>query len=122
MNDRVAKRLHDAINACRWIVTFTEGTDFAEYRANYMRRSAVERQIEIIGEALNVARQLSPELDLVPGIRQAIGTRNRVIHGYDTVDDEIVWDVVSNKIPALINELEALVTEHSPPNRENSAG
>jgi uncharacterized protein with HEPN domain len=110
MNERVEKRLRDAIGACHWILEFTEGTDFAEYRANYMRRSAVERQIEIIGEALNVAKQLSPDLENVPGIRQAIGTRNRLIHGYDSVDDEIVWDVARNKIPDLIIELNALLT------------
>ena len=56
----------------------------------------------IIGEALSRAAGLEPALvDRIPELRQIVGLRNRVIHGYDAVDDEIVWDIVQNKLPRL---------------------
>jgi uncharacterized protein with HEPN domain len=55
-----------------------------------------------IGEALNRAALLEPNLtERIPELRQIVGLRNRVIHGYDAVDDEIVWDIVKNKLPSL---------------------
>ena len=67
-----------------------------------MVRDAVERRLGIIGEALSRAAVLEPALvDLIPELRQIVGLRNRVIHGYDAVDDEIVWDIVRNKLPGL---------------------
>ena len=72
-----------------------QGVDFAAYERDDMVRDAVERRLGIIGEALNRAAVLEPALvDRVPELRQIVGLRNRVIHGYDAVDDEIVWDVV----------------------------
>jgi len=77
-----------------------------------MRRAAVERKFEILGEALNRAEENAPELtERVPEIRRIIGMRNRIIHGYDAVDDEIVWDAVQCKIPSLLDQLSALLGE-----------
>jgi uncharacterized protein with HEPN domain len=75
-----------------------------------MMRAAVERQLEIIGEALNLARQADETLeDRLPEIRQIIGMRNRIIHGYDSVDHMLVWDVVQAKIVPLRQKLEPLL-------------
>jgi uncharacterized protein with HEPN domain len=110
MNDETKKRLLDALEACRAIVQFTAGTDFALYAADSMRRAAVERKFEILGEALARAEASSPELaESVPEIRRIIGMRNRIIHGYDAVDDEIVWDAIQNKVPPLLEHLAALL-------------
>ena len=101
MNNQARKRIFDAIQACLAIEQFTDGTDFEGYMANAMMRSAVERQIEIIGEALNLALQTDSSLEeVLPNAYKIIGMRNRIIHGYDSVDDMIVWDVVQTKIAA----------------------
>jgi uncharacterized protein with HEPN domain len=112
MTDETKKRLHDALMACRAISSFTEGLDFSDYEdeANLLVRSGVERQLEIVGEAVRRAEDADPELiERLPELRQIVGLRNRIIHGYDSVDDEIVWDVVQNKIPALTAQLTALL-------------
>jgi len=109
MNNQVRKRLFDAIQACLAIEQFTQGADFAAYTANAMMRAAVERQIEIIGEALNLAFQSDPDLEeALPEVYRIIGMRNRIIHGYDSVDDMIVWDVVQSKIRPLRQQLEQM--------------
>ena len=110
MNNQTRKRLFDACQACLAIEEFTAGTDFAGYMGNAMMRAAVERQLEIIGEALNLAKQTDEALeDTLPEIHQIIGMRNRIIHGYDSVDHMIVWDVVQIKIVPLRQHLEQLL-------------
>ncbi len=67
------------------------GRTFAEYADDLMLRSAVERQFEIIGEALNHAEIEQPELTTsILDLRRIVGLRNRVIHGYDSVDDQLL--------------------------------
>lgn len=100
------QRIHDAIEACRTIQSFTKGVSFGDYSGNLMLRSAVERQFEILGEALNRASELEPEVvTSVPDLRRIVGMRNRIIHGYDSVDDEIVWDAIQHHVPALMAAL-----------------
>ena len=84
--------LYDISEACALIVEFTSGRSLADYRRDAMARSAVERQFEIIGEALNRLGQNDP--GLAGGITDApriVAFRNRLIHGYATVSDEVVW-------------------------------
>jgi len=110
MNNQTRKRVFDAVQACLAIEQFTEGTDFAGYMGNAMMRAAVERQLEIIGEALNLATYADESLEeVLPEVRQIIGMRNRIIHGYDSVDHMIVWDVVQVKILPLRQSLEQLL-------------
>lgn len=110
MNKQARKRLFDTIQACRAIEQFTSNTLFDGYLANAMMRSAVERQIEIVGESLNLALQADPSLDeQIPEAHRIIGMRNRIIHGYESVDDMIVWDVVQTKITPLRIQLEQLI-------------
>lgn len=109
MNNQTRKRIFDAIQACLAIEEFTKDTDFAGYMGNAMMRAAVERQLEIIGEALNLATHADDSLDeALPEAHQIIGMRNRIIHGYDSVDHMIVWDVVQTKIVPLRQSLEQL--------------
>ena len=110
MNNQTRKRVFDAVQACLAIEQFTEGTDFAGYMGNAMMRAAVERQLEIIGEALNLATHADESLEvMLPEVRQIIGMCNRIIHGYDSVDHMIVWDVVQVKILPLRQSLEQLL-------------
>ena len=102
MRPEVVKRLVDARAACVAIESFTCGYGFEAYAANAMLRSAVERQFEIVGEALGKAVLLDSTLEAqVPEIRRIVGLRNRLIHGYDSVDDQLVWDLVRHKLPPL---------------------
>ena len=92
MTNETRQRLLDVLVSCQAISQYTAGLDFAAYEREAMVRDAVERRLGIIGEALNRAVTLEPLLvDRIPELRQIVGLRNRVIHGYDAVDDEIVW-------------------------------
>ncbi len=110
MKPTLKKRLLDALDACHAIQDFVAGRTFADYERNLMLRSAVERQFEIIGEALNQAEIDHPELaTLIPDIRRIIGLRNRVIHGYDSVDDQLLWQTVHTHVPSLAQQLAQLL-------------
>jgi uncharacterized protein with HEPN domain len=110
MTDTVKKRLFDALRACEAIAAFTSETTFAEYEKDLMRRSAVERQLEIIGEALRQADKADQSVaDRIAALPEIVALRNRVIHGYDSVDDEIVWDIVQTNIPPLTHQLRGVL-------------
>lgn len=110
MKNHVNKRLFDALNACQAIEAFVAEKTFADYESNLMLRSAVERQFEIIGEALHQAEALVPELsEQLPELRRIVGMRNRIIHGYDSVDDELLWQTIRAHIPNLSQRLAQLL-------------
>ena len=112
MTDEVRKRLLDALRACDSIQEFVSGVDFGAYQDNLLLRSAVERQLEIVGEALGQAANEDEKLEeLIPAIPRIVALRNRVIHGYDSVDDEIVWDIVQSDVPVLRSRLRDLLDE-----------
>ena len=82
--------------------------DFIAYLADKMLRRAIERELEIIGEALNRIEKLNPAINITSK-KQIINMRNRVIHGYDKIDDEIIWGVLVRHLPVLkIEVLELL--------------
>jgi uncharacterized protein with HEPN domain len=116
MNSEVKKCLRDVLDAEGAIREFTAGKDFAAYERNRQLRSAIERQFEIIGEALSRLERIDPAVaGRILELRAVIGLRNRIIHGYDSVDDEIVWDIVQSKLPALQKQVEAIMEENSDP-------
>lgn len=108
---RDADYLLDILQAAKLANEFAAGKSFEEFCADFQCHFAAVRAIEIIGEAANriseVTRQEHPELPW----RQMISMRNRLIHGYDDLDLDIVWDTIRNDIPPLINLLEPLVQE-----------
>lgn len=87
-----------------------DNSDFEVYERDLKTKRAVERNIEIIGEAMNRILQIEPDIKL-SNTRQMVDTRNRIIHGYDTVSDEIMWSVVFQHLPLLKTELEHLLGE-----------
>jgi uncharacterized protein with HEPN domain len=81
--------------ACELIESFVAGKSFDDYAADALLRSGVERQFEILGEALSRLLQIAPELsNRISDTRRIISFRNRLIHGYASVADEIVWGVI----------------------------
>jgi uncharacterized protein with HEPN domain len=104
------KYLYDMQQAAALLAQFTAGKGFADYVGDAMLRAAVEREFEIIGEALGQLAKLDAEL--AAGIsehRAIVAFRNILIHGYAEVDDRLVWDVVETKLPTLMREIGALL-------------
>jgi len=103
--------IEDAVTACELILQFTLDMGENEYSADLKTQSAVERQFEIIGEALNRIKKIdSSLLDRVDNWREIIGFRNVIAHGYDVVEDEIVWNSVKEDIPVLLDQLQRIIT------------
>jgi uncharacterized protein with HEPN domain len=89
---------------------FAEGRSFADYRADAMLRSAVERQFEIVGEALNQLSKVAPEIAAgIPDLRRVVAFRNILVHGYATVDDALVWQFLGDDLDRLEKVLRSLL-------------
>ncbi|NRF37209.1 DUF86 domain-containing protein [Pedobacter foliorum] len=112
MDDKVYVWLYDMLNAIVEIESFFEEdtVEFEIYERDLKTKRAVERNIEIIGEAMNRILQIEPNISL-SNTRQMVDTRNRIIHGYDTVSDEIIWSIVFQHLPLLKSEIEGLLGE-----------
>lgn len=108
-------RLHDALDACRELLVFTSGRGFDDYQRDPMLRAAVERKLEIVGEALRKAMTGAPWIESrIPDARRIIATRNHIVHEYDALDDGLLWDAACYKIPELAALLEYVIAENQP--------
>ena len=106
------KYLFDIAEACSLIARFTAGKSFDDYTSDALLRSAVERQFEIAGEALSRLLQLSPDLiSRITDARRIVAFRNRLIHGYASVADEVVWGVVERNLEILQSEVANLLNQ-----------
>lgn len=106
----VRKYLHDVRTACDAITAFVSGQTFEEYRRQLLLRSAVERQLITIGEALNRGAKIQKSIESdITDFRSIISFRNIVVHGYDILKDDTVWGVATGKVPKLREEVEALL-------------
>ncbi|MCP4457487.1 MAG: DUF86 domain-containing protein [Cytophagales bacterium] len=85
-----------------------EEKDFKSYLKNKLLRRAVEREIEIIGEAMKQVLSIEPQIG-IESARKIVDTRNWVIHSYDTVDDVIIWGIVSKHLPKLEIEIKDIL-------------
>lgn len=104
--------LADVLDAARLIGQFTVDRDLESYRSDAMLRSAVERQLEIIGEALIRLVRTDPTVAArISDVATIIGFRNVLAHGYDVVDDEIVWETIRVDLPRLEAETAGLLAE-----------
>jgi len=98
----IRKYLFDITEACELLVQFTAGKSFPDYAVDPMLRSAVERQFEVIGEALGQALRLDPSLSSrINNTGRIIAFRNRLIHGYASIANEVVWGILESNLPAL---------------------
>jgi uncharacterized protein with HEPN domain len=104
------KYLYDIREACGKLEKFTRSRSLDDYRADEMLRSAVERQFEIIGEALSKLGKLDSALVAqIRDSRRIIAFRNILIHGYATIRDETVWGVVQTDLPVLSKQVADLL-------------
>lgn len=104
--------LADVLEASRSIERFRQGIDLDGYRADELIRAGVERKLGIVGEALNRLTREDPDLAArIPDIARVVGFRNVLAHGYDVVDDEVVWKAITGDIPQLAATVESLLAE-----------
>lgn len=82
---------------------------FNEYISNKTKRRAIEREFEIIGEATNLLLKINPDIKITSA-RFMVNLRNRVIHSYDSVDNEIIWKIIMKDLPILLSEIKILLS------------
>lgn len=85
-----------------------EKIDFKKYQSDLKTKKATERNLEIIGEAVTRILKLDPNFK-IENARNIIGTRNRIIHSYDNISDEIIWTIISRELPRLKIEISKML-------------
>jgi uncharacterized protein with HEPN domain len=109
MKLEIKKFLYDIKESVESIENYLGGKrDFNIYIADKMLRRAVEREFEIIGEAMNRIEKIDSTIH-ISSKKQIINMRNRVIHGYDKIDNEIIWGTIVRHLPKLKQEIEDLL-------------
>jgi uncharacterized protein with HEPN domain len=107
MTDQGNKFLSDILQAIELIESFVSDVkDFDSYVSDLKTQSAVERQLGIIGEAVNKFEKIFPESPIT-NARKIVGFRNRLIHTYDAVDPSIVWAIIKNHLVPLKIEVKS---------------
>jgi len=114
MDERILKWLYDIKIAIAEIDSFfdTNERSFVNYQQNTLLKRAVERELEIIGEAVNriISRDSSFEKK-IQDAKNIISLRNHVIHAYDNISDENIWAILINHLPKLKSEIESLIKD-----------
>jgi uncharacterized protein with HEPN domain len=88
-----------------------EERNFKKYETNKLLRRAVERELEIIGEAINRILKVDPEIE-ISNSRRIVNLRNWVIHSYDNVDNVIIWGIIDKDLPLLKKQVADLLQKH----------
>lgn len=110
MRLEVKKHLFDILEAARDIGEYTSELEYSGFIRNGMVQAAVERKFQIIGEALNRIKRLDDSvLQSISEYQRIIAFRNIIVHGYDVIDSEIIWDAIENHLPKLRKEVERLL-------------
>jgi uncharacterized protein with HEPN domain len=110
----VRKYLYDILQACDLLAQFTDCKTFDDYSVDVLLRSGVERQFGIVGEALAQAVRVDPSLaERIVGTKRIIAFRNRLVHGYASVVDNVVWGVLETNLRALRRDVQNLLAEVS---------
>lgn len=112
MDNEIKAWLYDILNAIMEIESFFNDRpkDFINYQNDIRTKRAVERNIEIIGEALNRVLKLDENIE-IENSRKIVDARNRIIHGYDSVSDDVIWGIVIRYLPILRIEIQTLLEE-----------
>ncbi|TSJ43339.1 DUF86 domain-containing protein [Mucilaginibacter corticis] len=109
MEDEIKTWLSDIRQAINEINDFLpDKKDFFLFQKDLKTKRAIERNMEIIGEAANRILKQQPDINITD-IKKIIDTRNRIIHGYDSVSDEVIWSIVVKYLPVLQSEVAALL-------------
>jgi len=109
MQDNIKKYLYDILVSAKSIFDYLgEKRDFTVYENDKLLRRAVEREFEIIGEATNRILKIDENFS-IENAERIVSLRNYVIHGYDKVDNVIIWGIISRDLPKLKKEVEKLL-------------
>ncbi|SFN59770.1 Uncharacterized conserved protein, contains HEPN domain [Flavobacterium succinicans] len=112
MDNNIKTWLYDILSSINEIESYYIDTPkiFEIYQNDLRTKRAVERNIEIIGEAMNRILKLDSEI-VISNSRKIVDVRNRIIHGYDSVSDDVIWGIVIRNLPVLQKEVEELLGE-----------
>lgn len=112
MDIEISTWLYDILHAINEIESFfaDRPKSFNAYQNDIRTKRAVERNVEIIGEAMNRILNKDTTIEF-SNARKIVNTRNRIIHGYDTVSDDIIWSIVIKHIPILKVEIQKMLSE-----------
>jgi len=111
MENQIRTWLADIKQAIEEINVFLpDKRDFFEFRNDLKTRRAIERNVEIIGEAVSRILKVEPNIQ-IKNSRKNVDTRNRIIHGYDSVSEEIIWSIVVRDLPKPENEINDLLED-----------
>ena len=110
MDERVEKYLYDVLACVERVESFFAETPkrFDEFNANVLLKQAVERNIEIMGEAMNRILKIEPEIRIT-NARKQVDDRNYIIHAYDSLSADILWSIIINHLPLLHKELKDIL-------------
>ncbi len=110
MRSESRKYLYDILRACEAIGHFIQGKRFADYDSDLLLRSAVERQLMIVGEAMSQATRMDEELaDQIDDAREIVNLRNVIVHGYTVIENETIWGIVQADVPKLRDQVARLL-------------
>jgi uncharacterized protein with HEPN domain len=113
MRPEIRSYLHDILEAANSIESYIgKEKNFKDYLKDKQLRRAVERELEIIGEAVNRILKVEPEFP-IDDARRIVNLRNWVIHGYDKVDDGLIWGIVGKDLPILKARVNELIQDNS---------
>lgn len=109
MDNRINAWLEDILRSIDEIFDFIpKKKDFIEYQKDLKTKKAVERNIEIIGEAINrISKHKDSKIE-IKNAQRIIGTRNRIAHEYDNISDEVIWTIIVKELPKLKTEIDNL--------------
>lgn len=112
MDEKVKACLYDILQSINEIESYFAGKkkSFEEYKSDIKTKRAVERDLEIIGEAVNRIRKIDSSIE-INNAEKIVATRNRIIHGYDNVSDELIWAIIINHIEKLKVEVDTLLNK-----------
>lgn len=110
MDEVLQKYLYDVLGAVTETLSFFEERPklFKEFASDLMLRRAIERDIEIMGEAMNRILKMCPDIRIT-NARKIVDTRNYIIHAYDSLSADILWSIIINHLPLLKTEVENLL-------------
>ena len=110
MEDRIKKYLQDVLTAIEEVESFFDNKPklFDDFYSDLLLRRAIERNIEIIGEAMNLILRIDESI-AITNARKIVDARNYIIHGYDSLSPDILWSMVINHLPRLKKEVIALL-------------
>ena len=112
MDNDIKTWLYDILQSINEIDSYYDSRSriYEEYISDIKTKRAIERNLEIIGEAVNRIMKKDKNFKL-ENAEKIVGTRNRIIHGYDKISDDLIWSIVINHLPKLKDEVTGLLNE-----------